>query len=68
MPKVLTQEMCREFSKLDGMILVCAHYEGVDERFIELACDGEISIGNYILTILMSIQNIHQNEQIHVLI
>ena len=48
--KVLTQEMCREFSKLDGMILVCAHYEGVDERFIELACDGEISIGNYILT------------------
>ena len=48
--KVLTQEMCREFSKLDGMILVCAHYEGVDERFIELACDGEISIGNYIVT------------------
>jgi tRNA (guanine37-N1)-methyltransferase len=48
--KVLTQQMCREFSKLDGMILVCAHYEGVDERFIELACDGEISIGNYILT------------------
>lgn len=48
--KVLTQQMCREFSKLEGMILVCAHYEGVDERFIELACDGEISIGNYILT------------------
>lgn len=48
--KVLTQEKCRQFASLEGLILVCAHYEGVDERFVELACDGEISIGDYILT------------------
>ena len=32
------------------MILVCGHYEGVDERAIELAISDEISIGDYVLT------------------
>ncbi len=48
--KVFSQSKAREFSSLSGMILVCAHYEGVDERFVELACDEEISIGDYVLT------------------
>lgn len=48
--RVLNQETCRKLSRLNGLILVCAHYEGVDERFVELACDGEISIGDYVLT------------------
>lgn len=48
--RVLTQSFCRDLALKSGLILVCAHYEGVDERFVTLACDGEISIGDYILT------------------
>ena len=34
----------------DHLILLCGHYEGVDERIIELLIDDEISIGDYVLT------------------
>ena len=34
----------------DHLILVCGHYEGIDERFIEECVDEEISIGDYVLT------------------
>jgi tRNA (guanine37-N1)-methyltransferase len=34
----------------DRLILVCGHYEGIDERFIELCVDEEISIGDFVLT------------------
>lgn len=44
-----TQAKAQELSKLDHIILVCGHYEGVDERVRQLA-DESISIGNYILT------------------
>lgn len=36
--------------RLSRLVLVCGHYEGVDERFIELCVDQEMSIGNYVLT------------------
>jgi tRNA (guanine37-N1)-methyltransferase len=39
--------LARDFSHL---ILVCGHYEGVDERFIESCVDEEMSIGDYVLT------------------
>jgi tRNA (guanine37-N1)-methyltransferase len=45
-----TQERAKEFSKLKHLIIVCGHYEGVDERFIESYIDEEISIGDYVLT------------------
>ena len=35
---------------LQSVVLVCGHYEGVDERFIEQSVDEEISIGDYVLT------------------
>lgn len=44
------QSKAREFSKLDHLILVCGHYEGVDQRFIDKYVDEEISIGDYVLT------------------
>lgn len=44
------QSKAREFSKLSHLIIICGHYEGVDERFIEKYVDEEISIGDYILT------------------
>ncbi len=34
----------------DRLILVCGHYEGIDERFIELCVDEEISLGDFVLT------------------
>lgn len=48
--KVLTNEKCRELSEHEHLILLCGHYEGIDERVIENEVDEEISIGNYVLT------------------
>src|SRR4030043_872266 len=48
--KVFSQKMAQELSKLDHLILICGHYEGVDERVSKHLVDEEISIGDYILT------------------
>lgn len=49
--KVLKQDLVQEISKKHNhIILVCGHYEGIDERIIELCIDEEISIGDYVLT------------------
>ncbi len=39
-----------EYSELDELIILCGHYEGVDERILEEIVDEEISIGDYVLT------------------
>ncbi|MBL7036867.1 tRNA (guanosine(37)-N1)-methyltransferase TrmD [Candidatus Microgenomates bacterium] len=44
------QKMAKGFSKLDQLILICGHYEGVDHRIHEHLVDGVISIGDYVLT------------------
>jgi tRNA (guanine37-N1)-methyltransferase len=44
------QSKARELSKLEHIIIVCGHYEGVDQRFIDKYVDEEISIGDYVLT------------------
>ncbi len=48
--KTLTQEKCRELAKHESLLIVCGHYEGIDERVIEELADEEISIGDYVLT------------------
>lgn len=48
--KVLTQQRVKELSKLDNIVILCGHYEGVDERIIEEIVDEEISVGDYVLT------------------
>lgn len=49
--KRLTQERVEELAKLPRLLLLCGHYEGVDERIIEGGwIDEEISIGDYVLT------------------
>jgi len=46
----LTQDIASELSQLNGMTLVCGHYEGIDERVREHWIDRELSIGDYVLT------------------
>jgi len=48
--KVFNQEIARKLSKLDHIIFICGHYEGIDERVREHLVDEEISIGDYVLT------------------
>lgn len=48
--KPLTHRRARELSRVEAITVVCGHYEGVDERFIELRVDEEISIGDFIMT------------------
>jgi tRNA (guanine37-N1)-methyltransferase len=47
---VFNQKKAREYSKLKHLIIICGHYEGVDQRFIEKYVDEEITIGDYVLT------------------
>lgn len=48
--KVLNQKKVEELSKQEHLILLCGHYEGIDQRVIDKIVDEEISIGNYVLT------------------
>ena len=48
--KTLNQKKIRELSKEEHLILLCGHYEGIDQRVIDKIVDEEISIGDYVLT------------------
>lgn len=48
--KTLTQQRVVELSKLDRIVILCGHYEGIDQRVIDEIVDEEISIGDYVLT------------------
>lgn len=48
--KPLTAEICQQLAQCSDLILLCGHYEGVDERVVEMEVDEEISIGDYVLT------------------
>ena len=48
--KVLTQQRAKELAGYDHLVLLCGHYEGVDERVLEEIVDEELSIGDYVLT------------------
>lgn len=47
---VLTQQKAQELSQCDHLVILCGHYEGVDQRVLDLYFDEEISIGDYVLT------------------
>ena len=48
--KVLNQNKVKELSKEEHLILLCGHYEGIDQRVLDEIVDEEISMGDYVLT------------------
>ena len=48
--KVLNQNKVKELSQENHLILLCGHYEGIDQRVLDEIVDEEISIGDYVLT------------------
>jgi len=47
---VFNQKKAKELSEKDRIVILCGHYEGVDQRAIDAIVDEEISIGDYVLT------------------
>ena len=45
-----TQNHAKALTKSKNLIIICGHYEGIDERVLELLVDEEISVGDYVLT------------------
>ena len=48
--RTLTQEVVKELAAEDDLIILCGHYEGVDQRVLDEFIDEEVSIGDYVLT------------------
>ncbi|MCC6344780.1 MAG: tRNA (guanosine(37)-N1)-methyltransferase TrmD [Bryobacterales bacterium] len=48
--RLFDQSVARELSTIGEILLICGRYEGVDERVAEHLCDGELSIGDYVLS------------------
>ena len=47
---VFNQDMAQDFAKEEDLILLCGHYEGIDERALEMIVTDHVSIGDYVLT------------------
>ena len=48
--KVLSQPLVRQLSTCENLLILCGHYEGIDQRVIDMDIDMEISIGDYVLS------------------
>lgn len=48
--RLFDNKVVKELASYDNLVLLCGHYEGIDERIIELEVDEELSVGNYVLT------------------
>ncbi len=48
--RTFNQSIAKELSEKENIVLLCGHYEGIDERVIEEIVDEEMSIGDYVLT------------------
>lgn len=48
--RTFDQKIAKEYVQYDRLILLCGHYEGIDERIIEEIVDEEVSVGDFVLT------------------
>ena len=49
-PKLRDQSIAEEFSQEEDLVFLCGHYEGIDERVLEMIVTDNVSIGDYVLT------------------
>ncbi len=48
--KVFNQSVAKELAKEEHIVLICGHYEGIDQRVVDEICDFELSVGDFVLT------------------
>lgn len=48
--RTFSQEIAAEFAEYEELVLLCGHYEGIDERVLEMIVDDYVSIGDFVLT------------------
>ena len=48
--KVFNQKIAEELSKEDDLVFLCGHYEGIDERVLDMIVTDHLSVGDYVLT------------------
>lgn len=48
--KTFNQDMAKDFANQEDLVILCGHYEGVDERILEMIVTDNVSIGDYVLT------------------
>ena len=48
--KIFNQDMAKELAKYEQLILICGHYEGIDQRFIDKYVNLELSIGDFVIS------------------
>lgn len=48
--RIFNQQIAGELAEIDDIILLCGHYEGIDERVLEMIVDDYMSIGDFVLT------------------
>ena len=48
--RIFNHQIAKELSEYDNIVILCGHYEGVDQRVIDEIVDEEISVGDYVLT------------------
>ncbi|MBQ5887631.1 MAG: tRNA (guanosine(37)-N1)-methyltransferase TrmD [Clostridia bacterium] len=48
--RTFTQKIAKEYLQYDRLVLLCGHYEGIDQRVIDEIVDEELSVGDYVLT------------------
>ncbi len=48
--KIIEQNYINSLTKYENIVLICGHYEGIDQRIIDLIVDEEVSLGDFVLT------------------
>lgn len=48
--ETFTQDTAREYGSFDDLVLICGHYEGIDERVVEATRADRVSVGSYVMT------------------
>lgn len=48
--RIFTQERAKQLAEMENLLIICGHYKGIDQRFLDAFVDEELSIGEYVLS------------------